>query len=253
MMLKMSDSAELYRNIYRSEGDAEAEWLSLTAKPKIASVAELAARLDVPLESVCEYGCGTGAVLLGATKVLRARRWLAVDSSAEALQHLERQIAGVTTIQADFQNDLAPLPECTLGIVSHVLEHLENPERLLGTLRCKSRYLIVEVPLLDNPLPRAVAAIRQLRGIDRKANPVGHIQFWTRKSFRRFVQSTGWEIIADREYLPYFKEFLLAQAKRSGRSAARLLLPYYACRALGPLANSVAVTHFALLMRPRIS
>jgi hypothetical protein len=248
----MSGSAELYRNIYRTEGDAEAEWLRLTARPKIASVVALAARVPVPLHTVCEYGCGTGAVIEGALGALKADRWLAVDSSLEALQHLERRLTrNVAVSQADLQQDLSRLPECTLGIVSHVLEHLERPEHLLQALRSKSKYLIVEVPLLDNPLPRAIAALRaRLQGIDRKNNPVGHIQFWTRRSFRRLVESSGWEVVADREYLPYFKEFLLAQAKRSGTSAARLLLPYYAYRALGPLATSLAVTHYALLLRP---
>jgi hypothetical protein len=59
----MSKAAEHYQQIYRQDLELEAEWLRFGARAKAHSVDLLTRKLRRPLISLCELGCGTGAVL----------------------------------------------------------------------------------------------------------------------------------------------------------------------------------------------
>ena len=83
-------------------------------------------------------------------------------------------------------------------ILSHVLEHLEDPAVFLRAIkrRLHFRYLIIEVPLEDLFLLRIKASV-----VGRN-NPAGHVQFFTRKSFRLLLGQAGFAVDAERWFVP---------------------------------------------------
>ncbi len=69
--------------------------------------------------------------------------------------------------------------------MSHVIEHVEYPRKLLYEAKRIARYVFVEVPVEDTfRLP-----------VDFKFDKVGHINFYSPKTFRRLIQSCNLEVI----------------------------------------------------------
>ena len=78
---------------------------------------------------------------------------------------------------ADAQFDLA--------ILSHVVEHVEHPRKLLYEAARVARHVFVEVPLEHNlRLPRDFVADR-----------LGHINVYSATSVRRLLQSCGLDVL----------------------------------------------------------
>ncbi len=60
-------------------------------------------------------------------------------------------------------------------------------------------YLVVEVPLEDLFFGKIKARLK-----DRSKNPAGHVQFFTRRSFRALLAATQYVIVDERLYAPHF-------------------------------------------------
>jgi hypothetical protein len=118
----------------------------------------------------------------------------------------------------------------------HVLEHAEHPRRLLAEAARVARAVFVEVPLEDTwRLPRDV-----------RPDPVGHINFFHRRSLRRFVQTCGLEVLSERVDVPSRE----AMVFRSGwRGALAYGAKRLALRAAPALATRLSTYHGALLCR----
>ena len=103
-------------------------------------------------------------------------------------------------------------------VVSHVLEHLEDPGQFLRTLhRISFGVMIAEVPLEDLAGSRLKAIFR-----DRRMNAAGHIQFFTGGTFNALLESSGFNISAHRRYCPVSSlEMLQFAGRRNGISALR--------------------------------
>jgi SAM-dependent methyltransferase len=246
----MSASAAHYRRIYEAGLDAEAEWLRLGAQAKARSIELLTADLPQPLGTLCEMGCGTGAVLEECMRLGLGSRYYGLDSCAAALTYLHQRLGGrVGLVHHDLDAGVPEGLAFDLVVLSHVLEHLATPDLLLRSLVGKCRYLLAEVPLENQPVPRAVTWLRStLRGSSRQQNAAGHVQFFSRESFRGLIRAAGWTILRERFYLPYFKDLLVFASRRNKTPLWRALLPYYAFRLLGRRASSRLLNvHYALL------
>jgi SAM-dependent methyltransferase len=150
----------------------------------------LALCASVPHESLLEIGAGEGA-LLARLAELRFGRWLyAAEVSDSGVRQIRaRGILGLAGCER-FDGEALPWPGASfdLAILSHVLEHAEHRRRLLAEAARVARAVFIEVPLEDTwRLPR-----------DFRPDPVGHINFFHRKSLRRFAQTCGLEVLAER-------------------------------------------------------
>ena len=247
----MATSSEHYKQIYSREMDTEAEWLRFAAGYKANSVDVLTRGLGRPLRSICEFGCGTGAVLERCMEKCLTANWSAIDNSAEALSYLQGRVGPEVHVECLDLCALPGGPKVEIGILSHVLEHMDNPIGLLSSLLGRCEYLVAEVPLENQPIPRAMAALRlKVRGVKREDNRAGHIQFFDKTTFRKLLADAGWKILQEHSYLPYQKDALLFRARRHNLSRVRALLPYYGYQFLGPAALAVANIHFAVLAVP---
>jgi SAM-dependent methyltransferase len=247
----MGKAAEHYKQIYRDGLEVEAEWLRLGARAKAHSVDLLTRQLGRPLSSLCEFGCGTGAVLESCIELGLANTWAAVDNSPEALQYVRHRLGCVVQTECSDIESLSSTTKFKVGVLSHVLEHLDKPFEVLVAMHGRCDNLIAEVPLENQPVPRLMATLRwKLRGVRRENNNSGHIQFFSKTSFRMLLADSGWRIIDEHTYLPQQKDALLFRARRNQIPVWRALVPYYIYRLLGRASLALANVHYAILAVP---
>ncbi len=186
-------------NLYLNELEAEAEWLRRGALDKANSVEQLLARNGIAPSTLTELGAGTGAVIAECRRRGLGKTFTAIDYAAAAVEYLRKNVQGITAIKADIASPDFQLDEpVDVLVISHVIEHLEQPKAFLETVRrLKFKAAIIEVPLEDLPLARYKASIK-----NRRANAAGHVQFFTAASFERLVTSAGLKIVDRRSYLP---------------------------------------------------
>jgi ubiquinone/menaquinone biosynthesis C-methylase UbiE len=176
-----------YSNYYEDGNNPEGDalWRKIGAIPKVDNI--LALCNQYPHRSIIEIGAGEGSVLQELSARNFAEELYAIDISKSGIKKIqERQIEtlrecqtydGYTIPYANEQFDIA--------ILTHVVEHLENPRMLIYEASRVAKYLFVEVPLEHTvSLPT-----------DFVFDQVGHINSYTPKTIRRLLQSCDLEVI----------------------------------------------------------
>jgi ubiquinone/menaquinone biosynthesis C-methylase UbiE len=169
---------EHYEKAYSEENPVMARGRSIGAKRKAENIIALCESL--PHDRVLEIGAGDGAVLLALKKCGFGKDLTALEISALAVKRIRAlEIPGLS---ADvFDGAQIPASDATfdLAILSHVVEHLENPRQLLKEAARVAKHVFVEVPCEDT----------RTAGNDWRWNPEGHINYYTPRSIRFLVQS----------------------------------------------------------------
>lgn len=190
-----------YSLLYKAELASEAEWLRRCAIEKVNSIEYLLSRNNIKPVSLLELGCGTGAVILECQKRQLAEDYFAMDYSEEAIHFIRENSSGIKTFVDDITAaDFSGRGFCfDVIVLSHVLEHLEDPRVFLQHLRqIPFSYLIAEVPLEDLFFGKIKAKFRKTRGNDK----AGHVQFFSADSFRKLFFSCDYSILDERRYVP---------------------------------------------------
>jgi SAM-dependent methyltransferase len=245
---------DYYEQIYRNELEEEARWLEYGAADKVNSVEILLRRQGITPVSVLELGCGTGAVILECQRRGLGAEFTAIDYSQEAIGYLAGHSRDIRCLAADITRpDFKLEQNFDVVILSHVLEHLEEPLRFLQLLmsRVRFRYLVAEVPLEDLLASRLKNLFR-----DRTRNTAGHVQFFTQDTFGKLLESAGLTWQNYRRYAPVSPlEAIDLVRRRCGLSAAGTIVKkstgYYLPRMLGPLWERIYYAHLAVLCVPR--
>lgn len=185
-MIEVKVSEDLKSNYedYYEGGDSEWRWLG--AIDKAQNISNLCKGL--PINSVIEIGAGEGSILKRLSELNFAAEFYALEISP----------TGVSTIK---NKNIPLLKECTLfdgynisyenkkfdlAILSHVIEHVEYPRKLLYEAKRIAKFVFVEVPLEDSlRLPQ-----------DFIFDKVGHINFYSPKTIRRLIQTCNLEVIS---------------------------------------------------------
>jgi SAM-dependent methyltransferase len=249
---------DIYLDKYRNELEEEARWLEYGAICKADSVETLLRRRGIQPHLLLELGSGTGAVIRECQRRGLAKEYIAIDASEDAIAWAKERSPGIKCLVADITDpEFALDPESGLTervdviVLSHVLEHLENPGDFLTRLiaRMQFSWLIAEVPLEDLPAARMKNLIR-----DRTKNRAGHVQFFTGKSFLRLVTSAGLEVADSLRYAQVFgKEMLESQIERLrlplGKRVVMRMTQRDLPRVFQPLWNRFYHAHFAVLCR----
>jgi SAM-dependent methyltransferase len=175
-----------------AQGMLYARWRALGAIAKADHVIELCSRAGIAPTSTLDVGCGDGALLAE----LHARGFGGTLRGLEITQAAVDIAARRAEVHAVERYDGERLPssdaEHHLGIVSHVLEHVPNPQRLLSEVGRACRAVVVEVPLEHNLSARRA-------GKRKHAEEVGHLQRFSRASMRATVARAGLRIAAEIE------------------------------------------------------
>ena len=90
-----------------------------------------------------------------------------------------------------------------LVIMSHVLEHVENPDWVLSGVMPLARYVLIEVPLEGYSCGNLRAAVKSTAtGVPRHNNYAGPLQFFSTGEVRCLNYWCGREIVGLRHFAP---------------------------------------------------
>ncbi len=245
----IASGRDFYVEKYETDLDGEAKWLEYGAREKADSIDLLIKRGGIKLVSLLELGCGTGAVIKECARRKMASRFLAIDYSPKAVERLRHEAPEIECVAADITDSAFCLQESfDVVVLSHVLEHLENPVAFLRTIKdhLRFRHLIIEVPLENLLLLRVKARI-----VDRATNPAGHVQFFTSKSFKRLLTDAGLTVNDERWFVPKSSAEsvrFMCKKDRFGkiRTAYKLCTMCYLPRIFQPLWQRFWYSHLAV-------
>ncbi|MGB2653645.1 MAG: class I SAM-dependent methyltransferase, partial [Candidatus Acidiferrum sp.] len=173
-----------YREALRDESFLA--WRDAGARQKASNIAQVCQK--IPVSSVLEIGCGTGAVLRELGSINFAKRYTATDISAAAVEFTRQSCGSLLSGAFVASADSLPFPEksFSVAILSHVIEHLEHPDCAVRGAARVADYVVIEVPtervvsntirtrILGHPFASAAAA--------------GHVQFWSSSSIASFLE-----------------------------------------------------------------
>ena len=227
-------------------------WLSIGATEKASSVERLTRGLGIV--SVLEVGCGTGAVLAELIRGHVGREFAACEPSPELFNEARSRAydANVDMRCATFETSGFDGRHWDVIVLSHVLEHTDDPAALVVRALAAARYLVIEVPLEGTWMGAFRGILRRVVTRRRRTdNAAGHIQFFSAADIHRLVHWSGGDVMRSRTYFPESGY----RHMRSGATGWRRL--YYsiwliAHRAIGSrLLSHVYYGHFAALVAKR--
>jgi SAM-dependent methyltransferase len=239
-----------YRASYRAalRDDAFVAWRDIGAQQKARNI--LRVSRGIPVESVLEIGCGTGAVLRALQSLRFARKYAASDLSFEAIRFARKSCSEF--LNGALVGQAASLPfesqSFSVAVLSHVIEHLEDPLAAVREASRVAEFVVIEVPteqvfsnqfrtqILGKPYASSAGA--------------GHLQFWSPGSIEDFLKNIcGMHILArHRDLLSRRSEFYgktgLQLAKPVMKDVLKTILP-------GILYSRLLTTHATFLCRRR--
>ena len=133
------------RSAYHYEG--ESEWCRLGAIDKAGNAVRLCE--GIPHASILEVGAGEGAILGQLSEFDFGDHYTAIEVSESGLEAIRgRNLSKLGECQL-FDGEHIPYADgqFDLAILSHVVEHVENPRKLLYEAKRVARHVFVEVPL----------------------------------------------------------------------------------------------------------
>lgn len=173
------------QSLYNNQYSGKSEWRKIGAQDKVRNIQTLCG--EIPHDRILDIGSGEGSILQGLSGGNFGLSFCSLEISESAVRTIrERKIANLKECSL-FDGYTIPYADGTfdLAILSHVVEHLEYPRRLLQEAGRTSRFVFVEVPLEDTLRLKA----------DYIPLPVGHINFYSPKSIRLLIQTCGLEVL----------------------------------------------------------
>jgi SAM-dependent methyltransferase len=257
IIIGVEDSASFVRFYDAAYAQAPADaalysrWRALGAVGKAEHVIALCARAHIwdarpdgrPINTL-EVGCGDGALLCELHR--RGFGRLSGVEITQAAVEIARSRPEIESVELfDGLHLDAADGSYELGVVSHVLEHVPDPEALLRELARACRAVLVEVPLEANWSARRA-------GKRAHAAEVGHVQRLDRGSVREIVARAGLSIAAELDDpLPLRAHSFFARTPRARASAsAKWAMRAAAHRVCPPLARRLFTVHYACLCVP---
>ena len=140
-----------------------------------------------PNDTILDIGCGSGRwANLASTK---ANNVIGIDTNEESLK-IARSFGSTAKFEFfDVNRSLSELGKFTIGILVHVLEHIDDPEKLLNELLKVCDRLIIEVPDLEaDPLN----GIRLMRKRPYYSDS-DHVREYSETTILTLLERTGWK------------------------------------------------------------
>ena len=225
--------AENYANYYEPDAGLH-EWRRLGAIDKCANIVRLCSGYE--RREVLEIGCGDGAILERLASTGFSARFTGLEISPSAVRAVqEKNIPGASVELFDGYELRFADRQFDLAILSHVLEHVEHPRRLIEEAARAASRVFVEVPLEDNlRLPEDFVFDR-----------VGHINFYNVKTIRRLLQSCGMVILGVHLSHGLLSSYVYRKGKLRG--GASYLIKETLLRISPKLAAASFTYHYALV------
>ena len=138
--------------------------------------------------NVLDVGCGEGRIV--RTIAAYAGRVRGIDRNAAVLERARKATSfGNVEFEMLDANDLSD-EQYDVAVLSHVLEHIDDPTSLLRHLRKIAPRLIVEVPEFGR---EPLDCVRLDLGVDFSTD-ADHVREYTRDMLRGHLADAGWQI-----------------------------------------------------------
>jgi SAM-dependent methyltransferase len=227
-----------------AEGDRLGRWRALGAASKAAHIAMLCSRAGLTPRTVVELGCGDGALLAALSERDIGERLDGFEIAPEAAA-LARQkpLPRVGRIEA-YDGARVPADDGAydLAVLSHVVEHVPEPEPLLREAARLAPHVIVEVPLEANVTARRPA-------VRAEAARIGHVHAFTRDDVRGLCAAAGLAVVSELSDPLTFAHhaFFAGDPLARGRAALKTAVRRAAFRAAPARAERLFTVHYACL------
>jgi SAM-dependent methyltransferase len=219
--VRSTAAASRYEQVYSAIDDELLRWRELGAVQKCDDIVALAH--DLRPRTVVEVGAGTGSLLRRLSSLSFASAYYAMEVSPSAIEFLrsEAKIPGLEGIYlVDSRRTGLPDDSFDLGILSHVLEHVEDPVGVLRETLRICRHVVVEVPLEDCLIANLDWTVRERAlGQRRVENVSGHIHFFNPDSIRGTIEAAGGMVARERRFFPLLATTVFG---KTGLERARL-------------------------------
>ena len=236
MEIKPAIAGKKKYDSYYLDGREDA-WRRLCATAKADNIVSLCS--DILHDRIIEIGCGDGASLEELNQRQFGKSLFGLEISSSGIEQVRsKNLRSLTEAQV-FDGQIIPYKDGSfdLAILSHVVEHLEQPRAVLHEARRVAKHVFVEVPLEHTWRLKP----------DFDFNEVGHINFYTTTTIRRLLQTSGLEVVKQ-IVTDTSREMLEFQKGRKG--VLQHLARKTSLRFLPGLAQNVFVYHSALLAKP---
>lgn len=166
--------------------------------------------------SVCEVGCGAGAILRELHDRMPAATFVGYEISPQALELAAPRSSDRLTFR--LQDAAACDEHFDLMLVMDVIEHVPDPIAFLAGLRGKADQVVLHIPLDLS----AQSVLRPGKLLERRSR-VGHIHYYTPETALATVSDAGYRVTAT----TYTRGFEVCRESTLARLAAlpRRVLP----------------------------
>lgn len=182
-----------YDSQYAQMDERTWKWRELGGSVKAQNIITIVG--DLPVKSIVDIGCGTGAILACLAQIGFGEHCYALDIADQAIHIVEHRSDIPGLVEAKVFDGLhIPYEDqrFDLAILSHVVEHLADPIPLLRDAARVARYVAVEVPLEDNLYTHLKVRILG----SRYREDLGHIQWFNQLSLRALLEGAcGLEVV----------------------------------------------------------
>jgi ubiquinone/menaquinone biosynthesis C-methylase UbiE len=226
-MKDTSVNAQLLENYSTYYDDLDSTWRKIGAVEKASNIIDLCS--PFPHDSILEVGAGDGSVLAQLSGRDFCKKMFALEISPSGVHAIvEKKIPSLVNVELfDGYNIPYSDKEFDLVALTHVVEHVEHPRKLLYEAGRVGKFVFIEVPLEDNwRLP-----------LDYTFDKVGHINFYSPRTIRRLVQTCGFTVL-DQRITNRSKNGYVYQDKAKGN------IKYWLKEILLKLSPQIAVSAF---------
>ncbi|MDD3662584.1 MAG: class I SAM-dependent methyltransferase [Candidatus Pacebacteria bacterium] len=203
-MEKLLVNEKIQNNYDEYYKNGASQWRWLGALDKADNIVTLSHHLSI--RSLIEIGAGEGAILKRLSDLNFCKEMYALEISSTGVETIiNRQIPRLVEC-ALFDGYNVPYENLKfdLAILSHVIEHVEYPRKLLYEAKRVAKYVIVEVPCEDNP------RLKQ----DFTFDKVGHINSYSPKTIRRLIQSCNFKVLKQITVNPRKEVYIYEKGKK---------------------------------------
>lgn len=183
IMANLDVAAKLKSN-YDDCYDSNSEWRALGSITKVNNIISLSKKYSH--DKIIEIGAGEGSVLSRLALLKFGKELNAIDISRSGIELIKkRRIKGLKDcITFDGYSIPYEDKQFDLAILTHVIEHVEHPRKLLYEAARIAKNVFIEVPLEDN-----------IRFKEKNIfSSVGHINIYSLRTIRSLLLTSNLEI-----------------------------------------------------------
>lgn len=167
----------------------DSQWHDLDTRWKADTVQRVLERHGIRPHSICDIGCGTGAVLEAIAERSPCLRLVGYEPSSEALSLAPEEPRRRSTLvhgPSTIDNDTFDVLLCL-----DVFEHVENPFEFLRAIRSKAPLALFNIPLdltvLNACRPSVLIKLRER---------IGHLHYFTAETALSLLSETGYSVVS---------------------------------------------------------